>query len=371
MENNFGIGAIATFGEVMARISVQNNGYVFRQSLPGTVELTFGGAEANVAASLSILGRKTAFITALPETSIADACIGFLQNLGVDTSNIKKTNEGRLGLYFIEAGANQRPSKVIYDRSHSSISLAAANEFDWDTIFQGTHWFHISGITPALSKSAAEISIEAVKTAKQKGITVSCDLNFRKKLWNWDPNKKPLQLAREIMPLLLRHVDIIVGNEEDAEDIIDIKAGKTHAESGTLDVEKYPEAAHKICELYPQISKIAFTLRESISATHNRWGAMLYDSKINESVFAPTVGQEYRPYEIQYIIDRIGGGDAFAAGLIFALTDSELSTDNQQVIEFATAASCLCHSIYGDINFSKKSDVLRLMKGDTRGRVKR
>ncbi|MFP3089511.1 sugar kinase [Treponema sp. TIM-1] len=361
---------VVTFGEVMIRISALNN-LKFRQSLPGQADLTFAGAEANVAASLSMLGCPTRFVSALPQHSIADACVGTLRNLNVDTSGILRVNQGRLGIFFVEKGANQRPSTVIYDREGASITLVSPAQYPWDAIFEGAQWFHLSGITPALSRLSAETALAAVQKAHEKGLTVSCDLNFRKKLWNWDASCSPRELARKIMGKILPYTDILIGNEEDAEDILGIKAGNTDVNSGKLDIDRYPSVAREIVRQYPRIRKVAITLRESISASHNNWGAMVYDTAGDFSVFAPLFDGQYAPYEIRDIVDRIGGGDAFAAGLIFGYLDSTLGKSDQDVLSFAEAASCLAHSIYGDFNYSTKEEVFALMKGDRSGRVKR
>ncbi|MDR0877814.1 MAG: sugar kinase, partial [Treponema sp.] len=319
---------VVTFGEIMIRVAALD--YLkFRQSLPGKADLTFAGAEANVAVSLSLLGCPARFVTALPKHSIADACVGTLRNLDVDTSQIVRTDAGRLGIYFVEKGANQRASTIIYDRDYTSIALAEAAAYDWDAVFQGAGWFHISGITPSISAAAAGASLEAVKQAKAKGLTVSCDLNFRKKMWRWDPSLSAKDLAHKVMTGMLPYVDILLGNEEDAEDILGIKAGDSDVNSGKLDIERYPWVAREIVKQYPQIRKVATTLRESISATHNNWGAMLYDKATDTCVFAPKSDGLYTPYEIRDIVDRIGGGDSFAAGLIFGFLDEALSKSDE------------------------------------------
>ncbi|GHT55418.1 2-dehydro-3-deoxygluconokinase [Spirochaetia bacterium] len=361
---------VVTFGEIMIRVSALDN-LKFRQSLPGRADLGFAGAEANVAASLSLLGLPARFVTALPKHSIADACVGTLRNLNVDTSEIVRTDQGRLGIYFVEKGANQRPSTIIYDREGAAITRTEAAQYNWDKIFTGAEWFHISGITPALSKLTAETSLEAVRKARERGMTISCDLNFRKKLWNWDPTLLPRDLAKKTMGQILPFVDILIGNEEDAEDVLGIKAGDTDVKAGKLDIDRYPSVAREIVKKYPQIRKVATTLRESISATHNNWGAMLYDRAADTCTFAPESNGRYMPYEIRDIVDRIGGGDSFAAGLIFALLDAALSKSDQDILSFAAAASCLNHSIYGDFNYTSKEETLALMQGESSGRVKR
>ena len=358
-----------TFGEIMMRLKTEDF-LRFRQALPGRLEATFAGAEANVAASLALLGSEASFVTTLPAHPIADACLGSLRNLGVDVSGVR-SGKGRLGIYFVEAGANQRPSNVIYDRDGSSVALADPASYDWDGIFRGASWFHWTGITPALSREAAEAVRRAVHRAKDLGLTVSCDLNFRKKLWAWEAGTSPHALASKVMGELLPYVDILVANEEDAKDVLGIDVGSLDASRGTLDAGRYPEVARRISERFPRIKKIAFTLRESVSATHNDWGGMLYDTASGAASFAPVEDGEYRPYPIRSIVDRIGGGDSFSAALILALTESGLGGSDPDVVAFATAASCLCHSIHGDFNFSTRDEVLALMKGKTSGRIVR
>lgn len=360
---------VVTFGEVMGRLAPEGL-LRFRQALPGSLDLTFGGAEANVAASIAQLGGNARFVTALPQHAIADACVGSLTGLGVDTSCVLRTKRGRLGLYFFENGANQRPSNVIYDRSHSAVSLANAEEYDWDRIFEGADWLHTTGITPALSQISAEAAQKAVETAKARGLTVSCDLNFRKKLWNWEPGTDSKALAGKTMRRILPFVDLVIANEEDAADVLEIHAGNTDVDSGKLAIDQYPEVAREIIRQFPNVSRVAITLRESLSASHNNWGAMLYDVKSDSAHFAPLRNGEYEPYQIKNIVDRVGGGDSFGAGLVFALHTEELS-EPSKAIAFAVAASCLCHSIVGDVNFTSRAEVESLMKGSGSGRVVR
>lgn len=363
------MNTIVTFGEVMGRLAPEGV-LRFRQSLPGKLDLTFGGAEANVAASLAQLGASARFVTALPRHAIADSCVAVFAGLGVDTSCIVRNDKGRLGLYFFENGANQRPSNVIYDRAHSAVSTTPAGDYPWDKILDGAQWLHTTGITPALSRTAAEAVIHAVKAAKAAGLTVSCDLNFRKKLWNWEPGTDSKTLAGKTMREVLPHVDVVIANEEDAADVLGIHAANTDVESGHLDTAAFPEVADKIAKEFPNIRQVAITLRESISASHNNWGAMLYDVATAGAFFAPMRDGQYRPYEIRNIVDRVGGGDSFGAGLIFALNTPELA-EPPRAISFAVAASCLCHSISGDINYTSRSEVEALMKGSGSGRVVR
>ncbi|MGA0369189.1 MAG: sugar kinase [Kiritimatiellia bacterium] len=360
---------IYTFGEIMGRL--QPEGFIrLNQAMPGSLNFTFGGAEANVAASISIMGKAAAFITALPRNELGDACVTFLKGLEVDTSGILRTKGGRIGLYFIEAGANQRPSKVVYDRAHSSISETGAEGYDFETLFQDAAWLHLSGITPALSEKAADAVLAAARAAKAAGVTVSCDLNFRKKLWNWKPGTDAKTLARETMSQILPYVDVVIANEEDASDVLNIHIEDQDIHSGALHIDKYPEVARTIVARFPNVKQVAITLRESLSATHNNWGAMLYDAAGDCANFAPMEQGAYRPYEIKNIVDRVGGGDSFAAGLIYALNDPELS-ESGTAIAYAVAASCLAHSIIGDVNTSTRAEVLNLMGGNASGRVQR
>lgn len=359
------------FGEIMGRLNMPDHRR-FKQGLPGEINLTFAGAEANVCAAISLLGQNASFVTAIPKHEIADACLMSLQRLGVEVSQVLRVNEGRLGLYFVENGANQRSGKVIYDRAFASIAVVPKGKYDWASIFAGASWFHISGITPALSSIAAEVSIEAVKQAKKLGLTVSCDLNYRKKLWDWEPTLSARDLARKVMKEILPFVDVVIGNEEDADDVLGIKAGESDVHAGKLDIDRYPDVAKQIHEHFPNVKKVAITLRESISASHNNWGAMLYDTARGEVHFAPSDGSgAYQPFEIRDIVDRIGGGDSFSGSLLFALQEPGLMENNQEAVSFAVAASCLCHSIEGDFNFVSKEEVLALANGDRSGRVKR
>lgn len=359
-----------TFGEIMGRICPP--GYErFRQALPGKLNMTFAGAEANVAVSVANYGGAARFVTALPENAIAEACVANLRGFGVDTSHILRTRNGRLGIYFVERGANQRPSRVIYDREHSSLSLAPPEAYDWNRIFKGADWFHISGITPAVSENAAHCSLAALEAAQKHGVTVSCDLNFRKTLWQWRTGTAPRDLAEEVMRGLLAHVDVVIGNEADAADVLGIHAGETDVESGELDLSRYPEVAAAIVEQFPKVRHVAITLRESISASHNNWGAMLYLAENRTAHFAPlNRSGEYQPYEIRQMVDRVGGGDSFAAALIFALQCPEYRQPGQ-AIAFAAAASCLAHSIEGDFNLNRREEVEALLDGNVSGRVVR
>jgi 2-dehydro-3-deoxygluconokinase len=360
---------VVTFGEIMGRLAAP--GFLrLRQALPGSLDVTFGGAEANVAASLTLLGAQGVFVTALPRNAVADACLASLQRLGIDTQHIVRTDEGRMGVYFLEAGANQRPSQIVYDRAGSSVSLTVADRYDWAAAFAGAEWFHVTGVTPSLSRTAAEATLAAARAAKAAGLTVSCDLNFRKKLWRWDSSVLPRELAENTMREVLPYVDLVVANEEDCEAVLAIDAAETDVEGGDLRIASYMDVARQLVEQFPNVNMVGITLRESISASHNNWGAMLYRADDDQAYLAPMQGDTYRPYEIRNIVDRVGAGDAFAAGLIFALTSTELNSP-ETAVRFAAAASCLAHSIVGDINYSSRAEVESLMGGSGSGRVVR
>ena len=337
-----------TFGEIMLRLKSPG----FERFLQSPVfEATFGGGEANVAVGLSRFGMNVAYVSVIPDNAIGEACIQELRKHGIDTSPIARKGN-RLGIYFLEPGANQRPSRVIYDRLGSAIAEARPGDIDWDRVFDGATWFHITGITPALSLSAAELSLEAVKKAKEKALTVSCDLNFRKKLWKYGKS------APEVMVGLVKYVDIAIGNEEDCQKSLGVGV-ELGAKSGKLEPEKYRELTDKVLELFSNIKKIALTMRESHSADYNSWSAVLN----NRSTFSVS-----RKHEIHDIVDRVGSGDTFAAGLIYGL--SNLDTD-RKALEFATAASCLMHSIPGDLPLVSLDEITSLVGGEASGRVQR
>lgn len=337
-----------TLGEVMLRLKSPGHQKLFQSP---ALEATFGGGEANVAVSLANYGLDVSFVTALPENDIADACIRQIKGFGVDTSKIIR-REGRVGIYFLEAGANQRASNVIYDRADSSIAMLNVEEVDWDDVFSGTEWFHITGITPAISESAKEVSIAVVKAAKERGITVSCDFNFRKKLWNYGKS------APEVMGELVKYVDVGIANEEDCQKSLGISVD-VDVQSGALDTAKYEALGKKVLSEFPDMKMIAITLRESKSADINGWAACL----TTRDAFYLS-----RRYMINDIIDRVGGGDSFAGGIICGLNRYD---DKQKSLEFAVAASCLKHSIEGDFNLVKVPEVEKLMQGDGSGRVNR
>ncbi len=359
-----------TFGEVMLRLAPDGN-LRFDQALPGSLEATFGGGEANVAVSLAVLGAQARYMTALPANPIGEVLTRQLKGFGIDTGPIVSKKDGRLGIYFLETGANQRGSVVVYDRADSAISRTAPDEYDMEAALQGVEWVHITGITPAVSERAFLSTLALAEAAKKAGATVSCDLNFRKKLWKWRAGTEPSDLAQECMRKILVYVDVAIGNEEDASDVLGIASEGTELEKGVLNVEGYASVAAEIVSQFPSISKVAITLRESISASHNNWGAMLYDAESKSACFAPVDAEgAYTPYEIRDIVDRVGGGDSFCAGLIFAMGTGRYD-DDADCLAFAVAASCLKHSIKGDFNYAKVGEVESLMAGNASGRVKR
>lgn len=343
---------VVTFGEIMLRLATP--GYLrFTQTDEYTA--TFGGGEANVAVSLANYGVPTDFVTRLPENDIAKACVMDLRKYGVGTSNILFGGE-RLGIYFLETGAVARASKVVYDRAHSAISDIKPGMVNWEKVFEGAQWFHWTGITPALSQGAADACLEAIQVANKMGITVSCDLNYRKNLWKY--GKK----ASEIMPALVEGCDVILGNEEDAEKVFGIKPEgfDVTATEGKVNAAEFESVCTQLMKRFPRARKVIITLRGSINANHNTWGGVLYDgSKLYQS----------RRYDITHIVDRVGGGDSFMGGLIYGLIT--YTQDDQKALEFAVAASCLKHTIYGDFNQVSVEEVEKLMSGDASGRVSR
>lgn len=337
---------VVTFGELMLRLAPE--GY-YRFTQAENYGATFGGGEANVAVSLANFGIDTKFVSKLPKHDIGQAAVNSLRKFGVDTTDIVRGGD-RVGIYYLEKGASQRPSKVIYDRANSSIALSTKDDFDWDKIFEGVEWFHFTGITPALGDNVAMICEEACKAAKARNITISCDLNYRNKLWS-------KQKAGEVMANLCQYVDVCIANEEDAGDVFGIKASNTDITGGKVDHEGYKEVAKQLADRFG-FSKVAITLRSSISANDNNWAAMLYDGK--DYYFSKSY--------LMHIVDRVGGGDSFGGGLIYSCMSG---FDAKQTIEFAVAASCLKHSIEGDFNQVSVEEVLKLAGGDGSGRVQR
>ena len=337
---------IVTFGEIMMRLAPYNYERIVQA---GQFQVTYGGGEANVAVSLAMFGNSVSFVTRLPQNSLGDAAIQRMRGFGVDTQLILRGGE-RIGAYYLEHGASIRPSKVIYDRAHSAISECKPGMFEWPSIFKNAGWFHITGITPALSPDAAKVSLEAVQAAKAAGLQVSCDLNYRKKLWTREE-------AKSLMSTLVQYVDLIIANEEDAADVFGIEVEKTNVTGGSLDVAHYQSVATQLIDL-SAASKVAITLRESISASDNNWYALLYDG----SDFFQS-----RKYPI-HLVDRVGGGDSFGAGLIHGLSND---WPLQQSLDFAVAASGLKQTMPGDMNLVTEDEVMNIVRGDTSGRVQR
>jgi 2-dehydro-3-deoxygluconokinase len=337
------------FGELMLRLAPPG-AERFLQS--PQLQASFGGGEANVAVAISQFGLPARYVTVLPKNNaIAEAAIAELRSFGVDTSKIVWGN-GRMGVYYVEAGANQRPSKVIYDREHSAIALAQRGLLDWDNIFENATWYHLTGITPAISASAADLALESLSKAREKSITISCDLNYRKNLWKWGKR------ADEVMPNLVKQVDVVIANEEDVQMALGIRAD-VDVHSGQLDPAQYENLTAKVLQQYPNLKAIAISLRESKSASHNGWAACLNDRK----EFLTS-----RRYDITHIVDRVGSGDSFAAGLIYGL---QTLPTRREALEFAVAAGCLKHSIPGDFSRSTKEEVESLLKSGGSGRVER
>jgi 2-dehydro-3-deoxygluconokinase len=361
---------VVTFGEVMIRMCPPEF-MRLRQVLPGGLEVTFGGGEVNVAVSVAFQGGQSAFLTALPDNPLTDAFEQELRKLSVGTDLVKRCKEGRFGIYFVETGANQRGGTVTYDRDASCISMAAGDSYDWDKVFKDASWFHITGITPALSAVSAEAALRSVQEAKKRGIKVSCDLNFRKKLWKWKPGTSSTALAKETLRGMMPFIDLVIANEEDADLALGIQAHGTDVEAGEINVAAYEDVAKRIVSDFPNVSQVAITLRESISASHNNWGAVFYDTATQKTYAAPLgANGNYEPHEIHNIVDRVGGGDSFSGGLIFALLTPELSSPDL-AIRYAVAASCLKHSIKGDFNYATREEIVALMNGSGSGRVQR
>ena len=337
-----------TFGELMLRLKSPGRERLMQSP---SLEATFGGGEANVAVSLVNYGLDAEFLSVIPSNSIGDAAIGELRRFNVGTDKIIRT-DGRMGIYYLETGANQRASKVIYDRAYSAISMFDPEKYDWDSIYNNVTWLHISGITPAISVQTKDASIAAVKEAKKRGVTVSIDLNYRKNLWKYGVE------AKDVMSVMTEYADIIIANEEDCQKSLGLEC-KSNVEDGKLDNEDYRKLSSSLLEKYPNVKKVAITLRESKSADINFWAAALN----NGADFIVS-----RKYEMYDIVDRVGGGDSFAGGLIYGLN---VLGDDKEALEFAVAASCLKHSIDGDFNRVTVDEVMKLAKGDGSGRVQR
>jgi len=341
---------IITFGEIMLRLATPEHQ---RFTQITSFNASFGGGEANVAVSLANFGLETEFVTRIPKNDIGQSVLMELRRHNVGTKYIIQGGD-RLGIYFLETGSVARASKVIYDRANSSIAEIQTGMINWDNVFSDAGWFHWTGITPAISKGASVVCLEAIRSAKQKGLTISCDLNFRKNLWKWGKS------ASEVMPELVAGCDIILGNEEDAEKVFGIKPDEADAASGKVEASAYEPVCRKLMNKFPQAKKIIITLRGSISADHNTWSGVLFDGT---NLFEAPV------YQITHIVDRVGGGDSFMGGLIYGLISNP--RDDQKALNFAAAASCLKHTIHGDFNLVSVSEVEQLMKGDASGRVVR
>lgn len=340
---------VVTFGEIMLRLATPD---YLRFEQTSTLEATYGGGEANVAVSLANYGLEVDFVTRLPENDIGEACIKDLRKHNVGTGFIARGGE-RLGIYFLETGAVSRASKVVYDRAYSSISQIEKGMINWDKVFRDATWFHWTGITPAISQGAADVCLEAAKAASERGLTISTDLNYRKKLWKY--GKK----AGEVMEELVQYCDVILGNEEDAAMVFDIHPKGVDVTKGHVEAEAYESVCQQLIEKFPKAKKVIITLRGSVSANHNTWSGVLYNGK---TLFqAPE-------YQITHIVDRVGGGDSFMGGLIYGLLTYK---DDQKALNFAVAASCLKHTIYGDFNRVTVEEVEKLMGGDASGRVSR
>jgi 2-dehydro-3-deoxygluconokinase len=339
---------VVTFGEAMLRLKAPGFERLLQTPL---LEATFGGAEANVAVSLAQFGVPVSFASAIPANDIGDACVAELRRHGVDTSGVRRQGD-RLGVYFLETGSNQRASKVTYDRSGSAIATAKPNDFDWGALFDGAAWFHISGVTPAISASAADVALAAVEAARAAGATVSCDYNYRKNLWRWG------RKAPEVMRELVRHVQVGIANEEDCQKSLGIDLD-VDIRGGRLEEAQYQTLAKQVLEAFPNLERQVITMRESHSADRNGWSAVLATR---------TRCLQSRQYEITDIVDRVGAGDAFAAGFIYGILNYR---DDAKALEFATAASCLKHTVHGDFNRVSVSEVEALLQGDASGRVQR
>ena len=361
---------IAGFGEVMLRLSPAGK-LRFSQVLPGTLDATFGGGEANFCSSVARFGAKARYLTALPDNPIVKAFAAQLAGIGVDVSHINYDKRGRMGVYYAEHGSNMRGSSVVYDRDNSTVALLAPEDYDFDAMLAGVTHLHLTGITPSLTRNAYCVTLELAKRAAAAGITISVDLNYRKKLWNWEPGTAKNDLAARCMGEIVPLADIIIGNEEDAADVFGIHAAATSIDKGELNIAGYEDVAKQLSARFPKAAFVAITLRESISADHNNWGGMLYDCRKRQAHFAPLDGAgNYHPYEIRNIVDRFGGGDSFCAGLIFALNTPELA-EPSTALRYAVAASALKHTFFGDYNPATRPEVESLMKGSASGRVQR
>lgn len=337
------------FGEIMLRLSPPG---FQRFAQARSFDVVYGGGEANVAVSLANFGLPVEYVTRLPANDIGDACLAYLRQFGVGTGHVVRGGE-RLGIYFLEMGAVQRGSKVVYDRANSSLATIEPGMVDWKAAFADADWFHWTGITPAISEGAAAVCLEAASTAKELGLTVSCDLNYRAKLWKWG---RP---AGEVMAELVQYADVAIGNEEDAEKVFGIRAPDSDVTAGKVEADQYRHVCEGLAGRFPNLKTIAITLRGSVSASHNTWSGVLWDG--SEFITGPG-------YDITHMVDRVGGGDAFAGGLIYGL---KAASSRAEALAFAVAASCLKHTVFGDFNLASVAEVEKLLKGDASGRVSR
>jgi 2-dehydro-3-deoxygluconokinase len=351
------------FGEIMVRFSPRNR-LRFAQVMPGQMNVAFAGAEANVAVTIAQLGGRAEFVSVLPDDPIGDAALASLRAARVGADFVQRPPGGRCGLYFVETGANQRGGLVIYDRAHSSFSLAGADQYNWPNILQGAGWLHTTGIAAGVSKTAAEATLAAVQIARRAGLPVSCDLNFRRKLWHWQPGLPPESLARQTMEGILLETDLLIGNVYDLAMVIGDDAEATDQLDGCAAL------AMRVARKFPQLRLIAITRRETLSADSNRWGALLFRPDDQATFMAPFRHGAYAPYQIDSIIDRVGTGDAFAGALVFALQTSDLA-EPSRALAFATAAGCMAHSIEGDFFMASRAEVDAMMNGDTAGHLSR
>ncbi len=354
-----------TFGEVMIRFSPPGLNRVI-QSLPGSIEASYGGAEANAAVQVAMLGGNVDFVSSLPVGDVGDSCLNYLKGFGINIDSVVRSELGCMGSYYLETGANQRPSVVEYHRTGSTFSLLPKNNYNWSEIINGAEWVLISGVTPAISKSACGAVMDAIETANKLGVKVCFDLNYRMKLWRWDPKSTPMQLASQVLKQCVQKSDLVIGNEQVFSNVLGVST-KTSSQDLTV---RTKDLASQIIKSFPNLSYVALNMREILSATHNRFGLSLYDKSTNVSVVAPLNKTDYFPYEITNIVDRVGAGDALAGALLYGLCNLD-TFDHQHVAEFAAAAGCLAHSIVGDFSFINKKEIENLLTGNSLGGVVR